>query len=84
MWISSLYINPEYKNSNWGYTLLDFTIEHISLQKVKNIYLDCNIDGNFLENYYIRYGFTKLSEKYFKFPKIQFNASLMILNKKKE
>lgn len=44
-------------------------------------YLDCNIDGNFLENYYREYGFKKIKEQFFEYPQIEFNAALTLLKK---
>lgn len=78
--ISSLFVNCKYKNQNIGHKILDNIIEYMLGFNITKFYLDCNIDSNFLEKYYTKYGFTKLKDKHFKFNTFEFNASLMYLN----
>jgi N-acetylglutamate synthase-like GNAT family acetyltransferase len=77
VWISSLYVNTKFKNKKIGYKILDCIIDHMSKINISKFYLDCNKVGNYLEEYYRKYGFEKIEEKHMKYPSIEFDASLM-------
>lgn len=80
IWISSLYVNPKYRNNKIGFVIIDHVIKMMSALNINRFYLDCNKDSNFLEKYYGNYGFKNIDEKFFDFPKIKFNACLMFLD----
>ncbi|MCK5155905.1 MAG: hypothetical protein KAQ69_05680 [Spirochaetales bacterium] len=80
LWVSALYTNPIYKNNNFGYEILCEVQKVAIANNIQTLLLDCYKDGNFLENYYSDYGFSKVSEKMFKYPGRQFTACLMKLD----
>jgi len=78
-WIASLFVSAEKKHRNIGRLLIENCIKIAKVEKINELLLDCYIDSDFLENYYMKYGFVTLVKKLFVFPNRKFNAALMKL-----
>lgn len=79
LWLTSLYSNPANRGKGAGYRILDEVCLLGERESKQAIYLDCYKDGGFLEQYYSRFGFSAIAEKFVEYPGHSFNACLMEL-----
>jgi len=78
-WITAFFTNISFKGRDLGALTLNEVCSLAQKMEIPNLLLDCYKDGNFLEDYYLKYGFRKIDEKLFKYPGRQFWACLMKL-----
>ena len=78
-WLSSLFVDLKEKGNNYGRKILEKCVKTGISNGIKEIYLDCYMDSEFLVKYYENKGFTKIAEQEFDFGTRKFRAALMNL-----
>lgn len=79
-WLSSVFVNPDHKQTGLGEQLLEACFNFLKSRNVRTIFLDCVINEGFLVNYYKRFGFSLLDEKYVRYRSGEFKMALMKKN----